>query len=269
MNLSGKTVLISGASRGIGRSTAISFTQARASGIVIVARGDLSETKAAILAAAEKASIPAPKILALKVDVTSQESVEESAKAFASEFPDGLDILVNNAGSLEPVLKIHESDPKEWWKTYEINVKGVYLMARSYLPHLFSRPAGLRTIVNLTSIGAHLVIPYMSSYNSGKLSVCRFTEYLQAEYATEGLIAFSFHPGGVPTGMGLSLPQELHTLLTDTPELAADTIVWLTGERREWINGVYVDCNWDVKELEGRKEEIVKKGLLKVRLIEG
>jgi NAD(P)-dependent dehydrogenase (short-subunit alcohol dehydrogenase family) len=268
MNLTGKTVLISGGSRGIGRSTAISFAEARASGIVITARGDLSETKAAVLAAAKKANVPAPKVLALTVDVTSQESVEASAKAFAKEFPDGLDVLVNNAGNLEPVLRVHESDPKEWWKTYEINVKGVYLMARSYLPHLLAKPAGLRTVVNLTSIGAHIVIPHMSSYNSGKLAICRFAEYLQAEYATEGLISFSFHPGGVPTGMGLSLPPELHALLTDTPELAADSIVWLAGERREWINGVYVDCNWDMLEFEGRKEEIVKKDLLKVRLIE-
>ncbi|KAF2436227.1 short chain dehydrogenase reductase [Tothia fuscella] len=268
-DLTGRTVVISGASRGIGRSIAVSFTQARASGIVIAARSDLSETKEAILAAASEAKIPAPKILSLTLDVTSQESVEASAIAFSKEFPNGLDILVNSAGNLEPVVKIHESIPKEWWKSYEINVKGVYLMCRSYIPFLLSKPQGLNTICNLTSIGAHLPIPAMSSYCSGKLAVCRITEILQAEYESQGMIAFSIHPGGVVTEMSLSLPQDFHQLLVDTPQLAADSVIWLTGKRREFLKGIYVDSNWDLLELAKRGDEVVEKGLLKCRLFEG
>jgi NAD(P)-dependent dehydrogenase (short-subunit alcohol dehydrogenase family) len=247
---------------------AVSFTQARVSGICISARGDLSATKAAIASAAKAANVPEPIVLALKVDVTDQKSVEDAAKAFAEKFPDGLDILVSNAGNLEPIKKVHESDPKEWWKSYEINVKGTYLTARSFIPELLKKPAGLKTITNLVSIGALIVIPYMSSYNSGKLAVCRFTEYLQAEYQTDGIIAFAFHPGGVATEMGLSLPNELHALLTDTPELTGDTLVWLTGKRKEWLGGIYVDSNWDMLEFEKRKDDIAEKGLLKNKLIE-
>jgi NAD(P)-dependent dehydrogenase (short-subunit alcohol dehydrogenase family) len=267
-DMTGRTVFITGASRGLGRTMAVSFTQARVSGLCISARGDLSETKAAIAFAAKAAGVPEPKLLVLQVDVTDQTSVEDAAKAFAQKFPDGLDVLVNNAGNLEPVKKIHESDPKEWWKTYEINVKGTYLVVRSFIPELLKKSSGLKTITNLTSIGAHIVIPHMSSYNSGKLAVCRFTEYIQTEYMADGIIAFSYHPGGVPTAMGLSLPSGLHALLTDTPELTADTLVWLTAKRKEWLGGLYVDSNWDMPEFEKRKDEILQKGLLKVKLIE-
>jgi NAD(P)-dependent dehydrogenase (short-subunit alcohol dehydrogenase family) len=247
---------------------AIAYTQAKASGICISARGDLSETKAAISSAAKAANLPEPKVLALQVDITEQQSVEDAAAAFSNTFPDGLDIVINNAGNLEPVKKIHESDPKEWWKTYEINVKGTYLIARSFIPLLLKKSTGLKTITNVTSIGAHIIIPTMSSYNSGKLAVCRFTEYVQVEYGVDGIIAFSFHPGGVPTDMGLSLPTDLHALLTDTPELTADTLVWLTGTRKDWLGGIYVDSNWDMPEFEKRKDEILSKGLLQVKLIE-
>lgn len=52
----------------------------------------------------------------------------------------------------------------------------------------------------------------------------------------------------------------------DTPELAGDTIVWLTSERRDWLAGRYVSCNWDMTELLARRDEIVEKDLLKLRL---
>lgn len=55
-------------------------------------------------------------------------------------------------------------------------------------------------------------------------------------------------------------------MFTDTPELAAHTIVWMTRERREWLSARYVSSNWDMGELEAKKDEIVAKDLLKVRL---
>jgi NAD(P)-dependent dehydrogenase (short-subunit alcohol dehydrogenase family) len=267
-NLTGRTVFITGASRGIGLAMAVSYTKAGASGLCISARGDLSATKSAILAAAAEAKLPVPKILAVSVDVTSQKSVEAAAAEFAKIFPDGLDILINNAGFLEPVSKIGDSEPMAWWKTFEANVKGTYLVTHSFLPFLLQKSTGQKTIVNLSSIGASMVIPGMSSYNTTKLAVCRFTEYLQAEYADQGIIAISFHPGGVSTELSRTLPGEMHALFMDTAELAGDSVVWLTGERREWLGGRYVDCNWDVLELESKKKDILEKGLLKNVLLQ-
>jgi NAD(P)-dependent dehydrogenase (short-subunit alcohol dehydrogenase family) len=267
-NLTGRTVLITGASRGIGLAMAVSFTKAGVSGLCISARGDLSGTEAAIIAAAKGAKLPVPEILAISLDVADQKSVEQAAATFSKTFPDGLDILINNAGYLEPVCKIGDSDPVAWWQTFEANVKGTYLVTHSFLPHLLKKSGGQKSIVNLSSIGAHLVIPGMSSYNTTKLAVCRFTEYFQAEYADQGIIATSYHPGGVSTELSRSLPGEMHALFMDTAELSGDGVVWITAERREWLGGRYVDCNWDVLELESRKGDILEKELLKTVLLQ-
>ena len=55
-------------------------------------------------------------------------------------------------------------------------------------------------------------------------------------------------------------------VLVDTPELAGDTIVWLAAGRKTWLTGRYVSCNWDMEELERKRDEIVKGDLLKFRL---
>jgi NAD(P)-dependent dehydrogenase (short-subunit alcohol dehydrogenase family) len=264
--LTGRTVVITGASRGIGKAFAVSFTQAKASQICLIARSNLTETENAINAAAKAANLPVPKILKVKVDVTDVKSVEAAASIFAESFKDGLDILINNAGYLEPGAKLHESKPEEWWQSFEVNVKGTYLMTRSFLPFL-QKKDGLKTITNITSVGAHMLIPTMSAYNNAKHTLIRLTEYLQAEYAEDGIIAFSLHPGGVSTELSRNLPEYLHDHFTETAELAADTGVWLTGTRKEWLKGVYASVLWDMKELEARKEEIVEKGLLKVRMV--
>jgi hypothetical protein len=70
----------------------------------------------------------------------------------------------------------------------------------------------------------------------------------------------------VKTELALGMPEYMHELLVDTPELAGDTLVWLGSERREWLGGRYVSATWDLEEVCGRKEEIVKNDLLKVRL---
>ena len=101
---------------------------------------------------------------------------------------------------------------------------------------------------------------------SSKLAILRFTEFVAAEYGDKGVLALAVHPCTVKSDMGLKVPKELHGHINDTPEIAADTIVWLTKERRPWLQGRYVDCCWDMPELEARKEEIVEDDKLKLTL---
>lgn len=201
----------------------------------------------------------------MSLDVTDEASVAAAAEKISESFP-RLDILVNNAGYLEKRFKIAESDPEDWWKTWTINVKGPYLVSRAFLPQIIQK-GGDKIIVNLSSIAVHLLSPGGSAYQTSKLALQRFTEFLDADHGPDGVLAFAVHPGGVLTDMGKRLPQSSHAALTETPKLAADTIVFLTEKRREWLAARYLSVTWDVEELLSKEDEIVKGDKLKVRMI--
>jgi NAD(P)-dependent dehydrogenase (short-subunit alcohol dehydrogenase family) len=208
-NLKGKSVFISGASKGVGRATALSYAKAGASQIAIAARSPLSSLESEIANAAKAAGKPAPQVLSIKLDVQNLESVksaaEETEKAFGR-----IDILINNAGYLETARPVADSDPDEYWTTWEINYRGVYWVTRAFLPLLLEAEGGLKTIVNLSSAGAHNLRPGMSGYQTSKFAILKFSEFLCAEYAGQGLLAYSVHPGGVPTALALNMPKETH-----------------------------------------------------------
>jgi NAD(P)-dependent dehydrogenase (short-subunit alcohol dehydrogenase family) len=126
-DLSGKYVFITGASKGIGRATAIAYTLAGAAGIGIGARSNLKSLEEEILQTAEKSGKPKPKVLTLNLDVTDWKSVKDAAKKMESEFG-RVDILINNAGYLSSFTKMCDEDPAEWWRTWEVNVKGKLLV---------------------------------------------------------------------------------------------------------------------------------------------
>ncbi|KAK5191079.1 hypothetical protein LTR92_008798 [Exophiala xenobiotica] len=262
-DLSGKNVLITGASKGIGRATALSFAKAGASGIVLLARSDLSSLESEILEAAKEANRSAPKVLRLAADTTDRAQVEKAAKEVESSLG-SIDILINNAGYLEENRPLVESDPDEWWYAYEVNVKGVYLVTRSFLP-LVLKSKDKTTIVT-SSVGAVTTRAGFSAYQSTKTTVLRLNDFLMAEFGSQGLLAYGIHPGGVMTKLAQNMPKEMHGLLSDKPELAGDSLVWLTKERREWLADRYISVNWDVSELLAKKEEILQKDLLKIRL---
>ena len=81
-------------------------------------------------------------------------------------------------------------------------------MTRSFLPLMLK--GGDKQIVNLSSIGAHNIRPGMSGYQTTKMAIVRFSEYINAEYGDQGVVAFSVHPGGVMTELAEAMPKELH-----------------------------------------------------------
>lgn len=258
----GRTVFITGASKGIGRATAISFAKAGAGIIIIAARSNLAEVETEILAAANQAGT-SPRVLKVVIDVTDEKSVAEAASEIQRTVGK-VDILINNAGYLEKWLPISESDPIEWWKTWEINLKGLYLVTRAFIPLVLQSET--KTIINISSIGAHLAARGASAYQGSKLAVIKFTEFIVEEYGEQGIVAIPIHPGGIPTDLATNMPEHMHQALIDTPELAGDVLAWLTQERQQWLNGRYLSATWDMPELFARKDEIVEGDKLKVRM---
>ncbi|KAL4913081.1 hypothetical protein BDW62DRAFT_205885 [Aspergillus aurantiobrunneus] len=263
VDLHGKTVVITGASKGIGRAIALSFAKSGVSGLVILARSDLASLENEILAVAEEASRSQPKVLRLAFDITDRTQVESAARQVESTFG-GVDILVNNAGYLDSFDAFADTDPDDWWRTYEVNVKGVYLMARAFLPLVLK--SNDKTIIACASIGAVSTQPGMSAYQSSKTAVVRLNDLLMVDYGEQGLLAYAIHPGGVWTDMAEKMPKHTHPLFVDTAELAGDFLVWLTRKRREWLAERYINVTWDVSELLMRKDEIVQNDLLKLRM---
>ena len=145
---------------------AISFARAGVSGIAIGARSTnaLEEVeKAVINAAGQKDTKGSPRVLRLTLDVTDEASVNAAARS-AKETFGRLDILINNAGYLELFKEIAQTVVSEWWKSWEVNIKGTYLVTRALLPLLLDSENGQKTIVNVSSIGAHVMLHGASGY---------------------------------------------------------------------------------------------------------
>jgi NAD(P)-dependent dehydrogenase (short-subunit alcohol dehydrogenase family) len=162
-----------------------------------------------IASAAKAAGKLEPQVLALKLDVQNLDSVKSAAQETERAFG-RLDILINNAGYLETPRPVADSDPDEYWTTWETNYRGVYWASKALLPLLLKTEDGLKTIVNVSSMGAHGVRPGMSGYQASKFAVLRFTEFLCAENAARGVVAYSVHPGGVPTELAMNTPKDVH-----------------------------------------------------------
>jgi NAD(P)-dependent dehydrogenase (short-subunit alcohol dehydrogenase family) len=139
---------------------------------------------------------------------------------------------------------------------------GAALMSKYFISSQPSPADPVGTIVYITSgIGA-LIMPGMSSYSIAKLAGQRLIEYLDAEYPH--LRAFTLSPGIILTGI---TPENFKPFAKDHAELPGMMALYLAQERADFLKGCFVGINWDVKEMEANKEEIVEKKLLKMQWI--
>lgn len=184
-NCGGKAVLITGGNKGIGFGVALSYAKAGASHIAITSR---SEVAGAITEEIRKAAIDAgrdavPEVLALIMDVTDSASVKKAALDVDTHFG-RLDILICNAGFLARYEKILDSDEDEWWRSFDVNLRGGYLVAKAFLPLMLSK-GGDKTIITMSSTGALHFHQGGSSYQISKFALLRLMEFIMAEYADQ------------------------------------------------------------------------------------
>ena len=191
-NFSGKAVFITGGSKGLGRSMALSFAKAGASYIAVGARSDMSQLTKDIEEAAVSAHREAPKFLPIKLDVANEQSVQNAADEVDKKFGK-LDIVVNNAGILGNFGLIADSKPDDWGQVLDINLRGPYLITRAFLPILLK--GEMKYVVNVTSVAAHLTNPTLSAYQVSKLGLLRLSQLTNVEYAPQGVTSFCIHPG--------------------------------------------------------------------------
>ncbi|KAI0728254.1 putative oxidoreductase [Fomitopsis betulina] len=261
----GKSVLVTGAGRGIGKAVAHAFALAGASVIIITSRSqsELEFAREEILSQPQLNGSLAPKVLVQVTDVTSEESVKALFDRLDQEGVE-IDVLVNNAGYAEKAGLLHESDPTEWWTTWEANIKGTYLPTHSLLKSIFSSntvaPKPI-TIICTSSVGAIVSLYDFTAYQPSKTAVNRFAEFLSQTYGDKGVRVFAYHPGGVLTKLAAhGMPEHLHGVLTDTAELAAGFCVFLSAPAKyaetDILRGRYLSSLWDVDDMVKRGREV-------------
>ncbi|WP_298859691.1 SDR family oxidoreductase [uncultured Sulfitobacter sp.] len=264
-----KVIFIAGASRGIGQATAIAFAEAGAKAVYITARteGSLKETQALVHAAN-----PDTRCSYSICDVTIAAEVEASVADCVAKFG-GIDAADANAGYLGPWVKIGESDPAGWWRNWEVNLQGSYHVIRFTLPHLIKSAKKHAAegksgghLILLSSIGAQVLMPGASDYQTSKHAINRLCEFVQSDHGDDGIKCVAIHPGGVATDLGLNMPEAMQEYLVDSPDLAACFAVWVCSGKADWAKGRYLSANWDVSELLNMKDEILQSDLLVNRL---
>ena len=188
-NLSGKTAIITGASRGIGAAAARVFAQAGANVMLLARSGN------ALLTLADTIG---PKAVARECDISRYAAVAAAVAACEARFG-GVDILINNAGVIAPISPLASADPEDWGMAIDINLKGVFIGMRAVLPGM--KKAGGGTILTVSSGAAHNPVEAWSHYCAAKAGVAMLTQCIDHEERALGIRAIGLSPGTVATQM--------------------------------------------------------------------
>ena len=231
MDMTGKTVLITGASRGIGASAARVFAAAGAN-VALVARGQD--------AIADLAGEIGPKALAIPCNVARYSEVAAAVDAAVDAFG-GLDVMINNAGVIEPISHVAEADPDDWGHVIDINLKGVFYGMRAVLPIM--KDAGGGTILTISSGAAHGPVEAWSHYCASKAGAAMLTRNVDLEEAANGIRAIGLSPGTVATQMqreikasGVNPISQLDWDVHIPADWPARTLLWMCSpEADPWL----------------------------------
>jgi NAD(P)-dependent dehydrogenase (short-subunit alcohol dehydrogenase family) len=189
-SLAGKTALVTGASKGIGKAIALAFGAAGAN-VVATARtaSEIDDVTNAVEASGSKA-------LGVIADLGVESDIANLANAAEKEFG-GVDILVNNAAIIHPRIPITELDPQLWRDVLNVNLTGAFLITQKLLPGMIERRHG--KIINISSIGGRKGGAGRGAYRVTKSGLISLTETLAAELYEHGINVNAICPGGTDT----------------------------------------------------------------------
>lgn len=249
MNLSGKSVIVTGAGRGIGKIIA---TKCANQGATVVLLG---RTLSELQEAQDEIGKFGGRSYERVCDISDERSVKE-AVSFALEKCSSLDVLVNNAGVQPPIGPFTETDVAAWKKNVEINLFGAIHCTRVVLPEMLQRRKG--KIINISGGGSTSPRPNFTAYAVSKTALVRFTETLAIELEGLNIDVNAISPGAINTRMldeviqagelsGEELAAASKRKLTggDNPEAAADLVAFLASDASDGITGKLISAKWD------------------------
>jgi 3-oxoacyl-[acyl-carrier protein] reductase len=239
--LAGKVVLVTGASRGIGRAIAERLSH---DGAAVVVNYTQSAAKAEEVVAALVAS--GGKAVAVQADVSHPSDIQRLF-AQTQEYFGRLDILINNAG-VSDSGPLGTLDADKYAHIFDLNVRGVVLVSQEALSHF--GPEGGR-IINLSSVMGNRPVPGASLYATSKAALDSLTQSWAGELGLRGITVNAVAPGMTETDMRLSIPAPMQqNIISRTamglfgqPQEIADVVSFLAGHDGRWITGqtLYAD----------------------------
>lgn len=245
--LEGRTAIVTGASRGIGRATAEHLSSLGAA-VVLASRS--ADSVRLVAEAIEQAGGSAD---AIACDVSDYDDVATLVRHCRERFG-SLDIFVNNAGLIDPIARLADSDPATWRKAAETNYVGVYHGLRAALPVMIEQGGGV--VVNVSSGAATSALEGWSHYCSSKAAVLSLTRCADLEYRDHGIRVVGLSPGTVATDMqsaikasGINPVSKLDPSAHIPPEWAARAIAWLCSEK----GADFAGSDFSIKTEEGRR----------------
>lgn len=225
-SLQGKIVLVTGASSGIGRATAMAFAQAGARLLLCARRLErLQELQPALV------STGAAAVHIFALDVQSRSSVEAALTGLPAEWQE-VDVLVNNAGLSRGFTKLQEDDPQNWEEMIDTNVKGLLYVTRTVVPGMVARGRG--HVINMGSTAGHITYANGAVYCATKAAEKAISEGLKIDLMGTPVRVTSVDAGMVQTEFSSvrfrgneDKAEKVYQNITPLqPEDVADAIVW-------------------------------------------
>ena len=246
LDFTGKIAVVMGASQGIGLATAKVLAGYGAEVVLCARRASVIESEAKTIAAS------GGQAHSVACDVTDYAGVFQALETVASEHGP-VDILVNCAGVIEPLSMLVESDPDEWSRAVDVNVKGTYHAMRAVLPSMVERGQG--TIVNISSGAVNSALVGWSHYCATKAAAAKLTAVAHKEVSQHGVRVVGLSPGTVQTEMmrkirasGINVVSGLDWSKHIPPSWAGEGVAFLCGPEGDEFSGT----DFSIKTPEGR-----------------
>jgi 3-oxoacyl-[acyl-carrier protein] reductase len=239
----GKTALVTGGSRGIGRAIAVTLAQGHASVAINYAGNEAAAREALVLA--EQAG--AGKCRLFKFDVADAAACAQAVEQVVAEMG-GLHVLVNNAGIAIDQLVMRTRD-EDWRRQLDVNLTGAFNLVRAVARPMMKQRGG--AIVNLTSVVGEMGNAGQSAYAAAKAGLIGLTKSVARELASRNIRVNAVAPGYIDTDMTAALPEAAKAKLQEMIPLArlgtaqdiADCVAWLASERASYVTGEVVRVN--------------------------
>lgn len=221
-----QVAIVTGASRGIGRATALSLA-AEGANVVVNYASSSSAAKAVV----EEIEAAGGSAIAIPADVSDVAQVDTLVNAVVDKWK-RIDILVNNAGITRDTLLLRMK-PEDWQAVIDLNLTGVFLCTKAVSKIMLKQRSG--RIINIASVAGQMGNPGQANYSAAKAGVIGFTKTVAKELASRGIIVNAVAPGFITTDMTSDLQSEdilkfIPLSRYGKPEEVAGTIRFLAAD---------------------------------------